>query len=439
MSGNDIVLPRRIYTLQGDTDNIEQLNIYFRNIITGYYEDKIVDVKCKYGKLYKDFWRFENGGPIINQNIPEDGSFDLQIILRDYDFNIIKEASTTIQIIPNNPREMCYVLCLGDSITGGNFIQHMQDKLYKVQSVGIKTLDNGISCREGRGGWSAKTYMYITNPGSPWDEVYRSPFMFPEGIEGRKFWGNTTFWRKVTVEEPTAYDFIGYQRIARGWKEEDAPYLFDINGYPQNPLVGDVVFDLDKTKGENFLQWNGHEWMLMDPQPKWELSFKKYMERYSDAFIKDGILYNPDIVSIMLGANDIQSFEDLDDYIANLEKLIFSIKEYDTDIKVIINMPTSGSIAGALYKNSEYYRRLMQEGGKRILEKWDNDLSLNNKIYTGYMLIGVDPVYGFGAREVPAFKYSKMNIIDMGDLAHLSKEGHMQMGDLLAGIVQKIR
>lgn len=440
MNGNDIILPRKIYTLLGDKDNIEQLNIYFRNIITGYYKDKIVEVKCDYGRQYEDFWRIEPGNSNIPQYNVAECCFELKVQIKDYEFNILNEASTLIEVLPKTTKGKTHVLCIGDSITRwGCYIEHLTKVLPEAVSVGTRTYDNGGANKEGRGGWNAKSFLHKNTLDYPYDTAFQSPFMFPAGIEGSKFWGNAAFWQNVVDKDPEGYDYHGFQKIASGWKDDKGPYLFDKKGFPLNPAKGDVIFDPFREKGKNFIEWNGHDWAQMNNQPDWELSFTKYLQRYRCAFIRNGKSFEPDIISLLFGANDITSFDSLDVFIKSLEQIIASIKEYKQDMKVIINLPVSGSTRNQENKTSEYYRRLMQEGSRRILDKWDNDHGIKNNIYIGSMLLCVDPYYGYGIREESAFKYSEDRIKMPGDSIHPSINGHKQMGDLLAGIVQKIR
>jgi beta-galactosidase len=432
-----IILPRKIYAIKGDRDNIEQLNIYYRNIITGYIDDKIIDIKCNYGEQYKDFWRIEIGNEENNRYIVNEPFFTFTIQVKDYDFNVIEEASTIIEVVPRESKEICNILCIGDSITRwGVYIEHLTNVLSNIVTVGTRSYEGEVINREGRGGWSSMSYLYHNHLEPKYDMAFQSPFMFPVGIEGNRYKGNTFFWRQVMFEDTKGYDFNGFQKVA--YNSENSP-LYEEKGYPINPVKGDVVFDPEHTRGKNFLMYNGDIWEEMINQPEWELSFEKYMDCYKRSFIHNGVFNAPDIISILFGPNDINRMEDADVYISSISSLVDAIRKYSKDIKIIINMPICGSVKSQINKHSEYYRRLMQEGGLRILEKWDNDTSLQNNIYIGYMMLGVDPVYGYGVKKEKVFKYSETEANKTCDSIHPNIDGHKQMGDLLAALVQRIR
>lgn len=439
MEKNHIVLPRRMVAVLGDEQNIRQLNLYFQNMVTGYIGDRIIDVQCDYGRQYAGFWRLEPGNGAVSRYQAGAGCFDLRVTVRDYDFQVIDEAVTTVEVLENVPKEKCHVLCIGDSITrGGFYIEHMQEIMPWIVSMGTRTYDQGLSNKEGRGGWSCKSFLHENALEHPWEYAFQSPFMFPAGISGSQFWGSTAFWQNVMWKDPKGYDFDGFQKMAAGWGEVTGPYLFDENGYPKSPKPGDVVFDPNEPRGHNFLSWDSGAWTAMPTQPAWELSFAKYVERFRQAFVRDGTDHVPDVVSIMFGPNDIPSLDALDGFIESLERLVASVKAYDRDMPVILHLPTCGSNLDLPNKPAPYYRRLMQEGGRRILQRWDNDQALADRIHVCGTLLAMDPVYGYGTREEAAFSYTEEKIRMPGDPLHPTPQGHRQMGDLLAWLIQKI-
>ena len=70
--------------------------------------------------------------------------------------------------------------------------------------------------------------------------------------------------------------------------------------------------------------------------PKFQFNFAKYIKRYN--------LIKPDIVSLLFGANEFQHCsydnlnEEIEKYICSIKKIVASIKEFDRDIKIIINL-----------------------------------------------------------------------------------------------------
>ena len=441
----DILLPRNIYLLAGNEDDPEQANLYFKNIIDGYKNDMMVKVISDHGRNYHDFWRLESGNQSSRYYDITSGEFKLQIEVFDTNFNAIQQKNIRIEVVPRLSTEICNVLCIGDSMTrAGVYIQHMQEVLPNTNTLGIRTYTDGAVCMEGRGGWTVRQYF---TAGSV--DGMDSPFMFPSGIEGSKYLGNTVFWKRAIYLDADSYDFMGFQKIAKGWGEPTTSYLFDRDGYPFEKKQGDVIFDPSSDSLSGFLRYNGDAWERMNPQPRWEFSFVKYMERYSKAFVRDGILQCPDIVTILFGANDFQLADGIDvgieDYLADIQNMIHSIKEYDAQISIIVNMPIMGASQDAwginmgCQGNSRCYDKNMQEIGRHILECWDNEEEEKKGIYICPMHAMLDYVYGFDMQVEQANKYTHEKVARYNNWVHPNVSGYKQMGDAMAGVIQKIR
>jgi hypothetical protein len=419
----DIILPRKIYALLGDSTNTEETKVYFRNVIKGNLNLLNVDVDSNVGRQYSDRFHFEAGNTAIPEYNHNSGVHGVTLKIRDVNLKEIHSKYTNLEIVSKStPTTKVNLLSVGDSMTNGNHYQRqVQEVLPNVQTVGTRTRDNGLVNGEGRGGWNLN--QYFTQIGhATWGD---SPFLFPVGVAGSKFWGNTSFWKRVCYDDPSGYDFDGFQKIATGWSGID--YLFDTNGYPKSPVVDDVVVDPTKASGSQWLKYDGSTWVVMSPQPTIEFSFSKYMERYTAAFGTN----TPTHVSILLGANDFQMTDGIDagieDFISKLKTFIQSVKAYNSNIKFIVCLPIVGNtqdvwaVNRGTYGSAEMYRQNMQKLGRRILNEWDNDTQLNNGIYVCAMNIGVD-------------------VGDLSDWVHPNLDtGYKIMGNTLAALIQKIR
>jgi hypothetical protein len=421
--GLDVVLPRKMYALLGDTTNIQSTDIYFKNIVKGNMNLVNVDVDASYGRQYSDRWHLEAGNTSIPEYNVTSGNFDVTVKLRDMNMNVLKTAVTNVEIVSKTtPTTPVRLLCIGDSMTRPNtYAKQVQDILPNVKTVGTRTYDDGVSNGEGRGGWTVSNYLNNIGMSSGVD----SPFLFPVGVPGSKYWGNTEQWKKICYTDPNGYDYQGFQKIAKGWTGTD--FLFDTNGYPKNPSVEDVVIDPTKPAGSRFLKWDGSEWVVMNPQPTVEFNFAKYMERYASAFGVGA----PTVVTILLGANDFQTTDGInggiESYISGIKTIINSIKAYNSAIKVVINLPIIGNTqdiwatAKGTSGTAEMYRQNMQKVGRRILTEWDNDTQLANGIYVCAMNAVIDTAQ------------------NLADWVHPNSEGYKQIGNALAALIQKIR
>jgi len=317
--------------------------------------------------------------------------------------------------------------------------KHVQESLNGVKTVGIRTYDGGKVCTEGRGGWSVREYFSYGNKNG-----LDSPFMFPKVISGERYLGNVKFWKNACYDLPEAYDFHGFQMIAKDWKGESSSFVFDETGYPLLPHNGDVVFDPDIDGGKLLVRENGL-WAVMDGLFEWEFSFRKYINRYSCAYVSG----EPNIVSILLGANDFQSKicaeQDINCYLRGIQTMIDAIKRYDSSIKIIINLPITGAsqdawgIRTGCNGNSEIYRRNMQMVGKEILKRWDNGSSEMQGIYVCAMLIGLDTDNSFDTVMEQVNEYCTKEVERQENWVHPNLAGNKQMGDFLAAVLQNIR
>jgi hypothetical protein len=256
---------------------VEQLNIYFENIIPYYPEGSYVDIECSYGRHYKDFWRLETGGAKNDYgDIPVE-PFPLTINLRYFNGKIIASATTMIQLISKIICKETTVMCIGDSMTrAAGYVRHIQQILPNLNIIGTRTYD-GLLYTEGRGGWrTVGEYGYAT--------CETSPFVFPKDIAGDKYFGNCDFWKKVLFEDPEGYDYMGFQKIAH---DEKGNKIYDKNGLPVKPKEGDAVYKPSAPDGGRLLMWEDASWKTMSRAPMWEFNFAKYMKHNREALVKD--------------------------------------------------------------------------------------------------------------------------------------------------------
>ncbi len=403
-----IVLPKVISILRDGTctqlkKNVQEFNIYFKNIILPYKEEYDIQVKCPYGKNYGAFWRLSE--------YPHDVDFfDLELVIYNEYGKRLVAKKTVIELYDRKEDDAPFnMLFVGDSMTyEQKYIEQIASNLHNIVFKGSRNFFGHIS-HEGRGGWSYKEYFSVYK-----DSFGVSPFLFPEGVENYR--GDIDFINHVNTNPHLDYSFAGYEK-----------QLFAEGG-----IYG--------KEGNLFVYTNG-KFILYAENSKWKFDFRKYVKRYN--------IEKLNAVSLLMGANDLQtvSYEESDEkiteYLNYTEMFINAIHEYDKNIDIIVNLPIIGAeqYAWGTKRNcngsSKMYRFNIIRAGKAILDKWEN--SAGNHVYVSPMLLCIDPENGFPKEGKKANKYSEVLETHHSDWVHPNVSGYCQMGDAMCGLIQKLR
>lgn len=403
-----IALPKDLYVMrtkphQDIVRDAEEYNIYFRNIILPYREEWDIKVECDYGNNYGEFWRITE--------FPYDRvEFPLTIAIYDEWGQRICEKSCTVHLVDKKMHEEYCVMPIGDSMTHTTIcIEHAVNKLYNVTTRGLRSF-NGHTHTEGRGGWTYNSYF--TQNTICWGGV--SPFLFPVGVEGKDYYGDLNF------EEMKQ-------------KENGLTYSYD--GFPVYELKEGMIYHKD---GKLYKREADAE-VLVDESPKWEASFIKYMERYNPGHI--------DAVSILMGGNDLQNvpYEKSDEavalYVENTARMIEIIREYDPNIRFIINLPIIGAEQYAWGKRlgcvsgSKQYRFHVIKAAQTLIDRYDDE----EGIHIAATLLNLDPVHGFDKEPYRANKYCDDYVMKQSNWVHPNANGYKQMGDAIAAVIEAVR
>jgi lysophospholipase L1-like esterase len=397
-----IVLPSKLYLVTGETYRLQ-----YENVISGIDSSTHIDVTGPPGsESHANFWEYTPA---------ETGSSTLSITVKDRTGATLVAASRPVVVSAAHTGGGLRHLSIGDSITrAGGYVQLAVECMLEGETVGTRTYDTGSLCEEGRGGWTLG--RYTTRIGQP--QGGDSPFLFPVGVDGDKFVGNTSFWRDVTVGDPGGYDYDGFQMIARGWQAE-APYRFAASGYPASPAAGDVVVDPTLPVEAQWLRYDGTSWSPLNPQPAVEFSFAKYLKRFAAAFSGG----TPTSVSIMLGTVDFLSSltdQSWSEYRARLDTLIESIRAWNPDVPIVlIGAPNGGPAdlwANQKVNGADFNRRIIDHG-QRLYAVYDTAQQRDRGVYVISFLGAVSGV-------------------NMADYVHPKMpEGHEQMAPWLAGVL----
>lgn len=430
----DLILPRNLYILKGDSTHLSRLTLYYKNLVLSPHNDYTLQTSSSFGKSVLGRWFYES--PISGEVSPS-SAFDLNFSLVTPTTSIIK--STSVEIVDSTDETPVRLLAIGDSLTRmGGYIKHLQNLIPNVTSVGTISYPGETIAREGRGGWTFNKYFNFIGLSENLD----SPFVFPSSVSGTHYKGNTANWKKIYTAHPSDTLYSGLQKMARGWKDY-GPYLYDENGYFKYPAIGDVMVDPSFPEGSKWIKWNGISWSPLKVQPThFEVNFTKYMERFADAYTSGA----PTHISILLGANDFGTYDTLMDmpgFLSYLEQFIASIHEYDPSIKIIICTPTLSPNQNLLTGDTSSYSRYnrnMKLATYYLLKTYDNDESLSKNIYIAPMTLTLDTTNGFDYTTTQSEIDSILTTtVTAANSIHPNDYGNILMGNTLAAVIQKFR
>lgn len=402
-----ILLPNTIPILRDSNDsqlkkNIQEFNIYFKNIIHPFKEEYDVRTYCDYGMNLGNCWRLSN--------FPHDtDAFDFEIVIwNEYGEKVASKKSRIELYDRSETDEEHSILFFGDSMTYDNgYIQRIAANLCNLNFLGSRNFFGNIAF-DARGGWSFTDYFEVNK-----ERFGVSPFLFPKGVDD--YLGDADFLTKSQSKHNLDYTFAGYEH----------------HKFIEGGLYG---------KGGNVYTYKNGEFELYLQDPEWELNFEKYVKRHQ--------LEKLNTVSILMGANDIKGDYDtfgefVDKYISNLERFIASIHGYNKSISVIINLPiiSADQYSWGVQTGNAHTRKLydfrIKCAAKRILEKWDN--KENENVFIGPMLLCIDPENGFPKNGYKSNMHSENVEIHHSNWVHPNTSGYYQMGDAICGLIQKIR
>ena len=197
-----IILPEKISVLrdvknQSIYTDFEQYSIYYKNIIYPYSEEYDVQIECEFGKNLGNCWRLEEFNDIAD-------TFLLTLKIYGYYGKLLAEKSCRVQIFEKKEYPPVNLLCIGDSMTmAETYIAHMVNKLKNINTIGLRNISHNVN-HEGRGGWTGSAYFEkYTDDG--WGI---SPFLFPEGFDGKEYYGDKKFYEYM-LSSNTDYSHIG--------------------------------------------------------------------------------------------------------------------------------------------------------------------------------------------------------------------------------------
>lgn len=412
MKKTEIILPKKIAALREQPKQDikvknEEFNLYYENFIHPIYPWHDIVVECKYGKNYEHCWK-------ITEYPSDVDEFELTISVYDEEGNLEASKKTIIELYDQDIDKPFKILCVGDSMTHHMiYPAHMQNRLKNVFTCGTRSYDGHVF-GEGRGGWKYVEYFnnHSLKEGERGPVKWVSPFLFPKDISGKEYFGDMEYYIASQEENRSTCCFNGFQfdELEEGQYYHKHGKLYSSN----HELVSDSV--------------------------EWEFSFAKYLERNK--------IRNLDAVSILLGANDLfpcNHYEGVANtvkkFIEDTKTFIKAVKEADESIDVIINLPIPSSGQNAFANKhgctmtDKLYKFAMREGAKALLKEFEGAKG----VYICPMSHVIDTKNGFDRISMRENLYCDKQVEIIDDPVHPNSSGYRQMGDALAGVVEKLR
>lgn len=425
----ELILPKVFYFRKTDED--QQYNIFYKNITAGEYD--IFELVSQNGTELSDCYRFQTGE--VENNL-----FSVVMRLFSNGNEVLASQDVVFHFVEPQSDDEINLMCIGDSWTEmGGYCGRIRDQMDHLNLLGIMERPGENLPRIGHGGWSL--YNYTNDFMTDLD----SPFLFPVGVSGSQYRGCVQTMKNIVTCDDGAYNVALYKKFARGWKDE-GDFLWDEAGYYKEPLPGDVMADNQRPEGEQYIQWDGSQWVPMEQQPEgYEFNFAKFMERFAVCF--DG--KRPTHVSILSGANDFIygcDPSEVRDWInASLEPMIRSIHEYDPEICVMIASCQLGGDQDAFGRTfgswitSRQYNDSMKTMLKEILRYYDDDGHKEKNIYVVPIYAMLDTENGFSSVIEQMDSYSDETVERQTDALHPDTVGMNQVGDAFLGILELTR
>ncbi len=432
----DILLPRKLYLLQGTPEQVSRYNLYFRNVILSNSKINYINLYTSVGSILTGRWLYTD---VFENHIPQNDNFTLSMTSSSSDHSNTMRKTMAVEVIDKSNQTPVRLLAIGDSLTrAGIYLTQIKNNLPNIETVGTRIYPGEDYPREGRGGWTFDRYFKNINSSD-----LDSPFVFPIDVEGYHYKGNTRDWKNICYTNPKYYLYDGFQKIAKGWSDY-GEYLYDENGYYKHPKLGDVMVDPSLPLGEQWIEWNGLNWETRATQPtEFEFNFTKYMQRFKDAFPNGA----PTHVSILLGTNDFgmkNGFNHVDEYLGYYTQAINSIHTYDPNIKVLVCTLPLGPNESLIDDYDWRYTRFDRNtklANYHLLRTFDTDIALSQNTYIAPLHLNLDVTNGFDYKDTTVkLNGSTTNVRIPANSIHPNNTvGQLQMGDALSSIIQKTR
>ena len=425
----EFILPKVMYFQKTDED--QQYNIYYKNITAGEYA--VFEVTAHEGIQMNNCYRVQTAE--LTELL-----YEANLRLFDANNEIVARQGLIMNFVEQQSEDEINLMCIGDSWTEiGEYCARIRDQVNNLNLLGVMERPGENLPRVGHGGWSLDSYMhrFMTD--------LDSPFLFPKGVSGSQYKGCVQTMKNIVTCDDGAYNTALYKKFARGWQDE-GEYLWDENGYYKNPAVGDVMADASRPEGEQYIQWDGSQWVPMETQPEgYEFSFSKFMERFAVCFGGK----TPTHISILSGANDFTygcSEAEVNEWIQNyLEPMIQSIHEYNPEITVMIafgqlgsDQDAFGSSFGAMISSRQYNTSMMTMA-KTLIQYYDDDAHKAENIYLVPIYATLDTENGYSTETEQLNSYTDETVERHNDALHPSSEGMNQVGDSFLGVLEFTR
>lgn len=411
----EIILPSRIFAIEG-----KETNIYFANIVSSNLRTSQLDfdITCTKGIQYEKFWRTT---PVA----ADAGSYSFKV---DVYFNkvIIATYTSTLYIVAIGAASGVSrsVIGVGDStLSGGQPLSTLiSENSSDVMTVTFKgTQGTGSNKHEGRSGWKIQ---YFATVGVTFYKYVVSGITTPPAIGAVYSDGTNSFTvREVNITSGSGY--ISADKLSGAGTSPASGTLTNVSG------IGDATITYSSwstTAGNPF--WNNSTS---------QLDFSNYLTTNSIT------MASSDWVFIHLGINDVFGYTDdatlatqISTMVTQLRALITNMRSAVAGLRTalcITIMPTiSQDGFGANYTTGQTLMRYLQNiktWQKRMITEFDNDTERTAGNYLIAWNAVIDRENNMQKSSVDANARNTTQITTYTNGVHPAQSGYDQMGDEL--------
>jgi len=346
------------------------------------------------------------------------GTWTLTVTIRDRTGAVItaKDVAVTVRAVPASAATVKHMQ-IGDSITAmSEFVRLAIAAIPGATATAPTTRPAGVSQVPttrvlGRSGWALDTYFTSLGQDATNADTADSDFLFPTTLAGAKYWGNSTFWRRV-VSGVTSFQTQGWDYYARG-NTTNGAYIFSAStGYPLSPADGDVILDPTKAAGSKWQIYTASttSWGAWATQPNISagdaggdiaFDFPKFMARWTSSLPS-----TPTTVGIFLGTNgpatnlatppaiDLRYDEvSWSTWKRRMDLFIASVRAWSPTVPILLFTVIERGrqvVLSGFQENEFDGDTRMREMARRVIAAYDTPAALANKVHVVPLLGVVD-------------------------------------------------
>lgn len=419
----EIVMPSRIFAIEGKETNIYFADIVYSNLNVS---DLNYNVTCTKGSQYEKFWR-------VTPVEADTGSYSLKIDVI-WNKQIIATKTTTLYIVSDTASTGISrsVIGVGNSTlsSGQPLSTLISENSSDVMTVTFKgTKGSGANKHEGISGWKIE---YFAGPGITYYKYTLSGVTVSPGI-GSYYSDGTNTFQTMEVNLTDGSGYVSMMRMSGSGTSASSGTLTKISG------TGDATITYS-------------EWVTSPSNPFWNesadsLDFANYLTANSIT------MTSGDWVFISLGINDVFSYTDsallatqINTMVTNLRAIMTNMHSAVSGLRIAICIEIPPTISqdgfGANYGSGQtlyQYSQNIKTWQKREIAEFDNDTerTAGNFLIPWNAVVDRENNMQKSTRNANARNSTQIETYTNG--VHPAQSGYDQMGDQLWAFLKYMR